>query len=158
MCRQFHELRWKCQGLGKVALTDGPVYIRKRACKRRARGAGGRTIAIMCRQFHKLRWEGPKACKVALTYRPVHTRKRACKGRARGAGNVGQACCGQACRIRENAVTSPEWGESRRGSGERASRVSMRCDKGTLDGGSPALIAGGLAAGASRARLLWPPC
>ena len=32
----------------------------------------------------------------------------------------------------------------------------MRCGKGTLDGGSPALIAGGLAAGASRPRLLWP--
>ena len=110
----------------------------------------------MCRQFHKLRWEGPKACKVALTYRPVHTGKRACKGRARETGNVGQACCGQACRIRENAVTAPEWGESRRGSGERASGVSMRCGKGTLDGGSPALIAGGLAAGASRPRLLWP--
>ena len=34
--------------------------------------------------------------------------------------------------------------------------MSMRCGKGTLDGGSPALIAGGLAAGASRPRLLWP--
>jgi hypothetical protein len=27
--------------------------------------------------------------------------------------HVGQACCGRACRIRENAVTFLEWGESR---------------------------------------------
>ena len=118
--------------VGKVALTDGPVHIRKRACKGRARGAGGRTIATMCHQFHKQREKGPKACRVALTDGPVHARKRACKGRARETGNVGQACCGQACRIRENAGTFLEWGESRRASGERASGVSMRCGKGTL--------------------------
>ena len=49
MCRQFHKLRWKTPRGKKVALTNGPVHTRKRACKGRARGAGGRTIATMCR-------------------------------------------------------------------------------------------------------------
>ena len=48
MCRQFHKLREKTPRGGKVALTNGHVHTRKRACKGRAReaeGVGSRTIA-----------------------------------------------------------------------------------------------------------------
>ena len=38
MRRQFHKLREKTPRGSKVALTNGPVHTRKRACKGRARG------------------------------------------------------------------------------------------------------------------------
>jgi len=95
--------------------------------------------------------------KVALTGSPVHTRKRVCKGRPSGAGSgVGPTRCGQACCAGENAVAFQCWCECRRARGERASGASMRCGRGALD--SPlALIAGGLAVGALRPRLLDTP-
>ena len=61
--------------------------------------------------------------------------------------------CGGLC---ENAVTLLGWGKSKRASGDRARGMSIRCGGGTLDGSS-ALIAGGVAAGASRPRPLCEP-